>query len=155
MKVLMVCLGNICRSPLAEGVMRHLAAEKGLEVQVDSCGTADYHVGDTPDPRAIKVAANHGIDISQHLGRQFSAADFKQFDRIFAMDTQNYKDIIAMAPTREDIDKVQLMMSAVYPKEKINVPDPYYRDFDAFEEVYQMLHTACTLFLTKVPVNEG
>ncbi len=154
MKVLMVCLGNICRSPLAEGVMRKLAQEKGLDIEVDSCGTEAYHVDEHPDPRSILTAKKHGIDISNLKGRVFTSNDFKSFDRIFVMDTQNYKDIVGKAPTRDDIDKVQLMMSQLYPNEKINVPDPYYRDLDAFEEVYQMLYSACELFLSKVPVNE-
>ncbi len=156
MRVLMVCLGNICRSPLAEGVLRKRAVEKGLSVTVDSCGTANYHVGDAPDPRSVKKAFEHDIDISKLTGRQFSVADFDNFDRIFVMDTQNFKDVMAKARTHEDIEKVQLIMSQVYPGEKISVPDPYYGDFDGFEEVYQMLDQACTVFLQKVPVvNEG
>ncbi|MES2627808.1 MAG: low molecular weight protein-tyrosine-phosphatase [Bacteroidota bacterium] len=155
MKVLMVCLGNICRSPLAEGVLRKLAEEKGIVLEVDSCGTADYHVGDAPDPRAVKKGHEHGFDISPLRGRQFSVADFDAFDRIFVMDTQNYKDVIAKARTRDEMEKVQLMMSQLYPADKINVPDPYYGDFDGFEEVYQMLVNSCEVFLSKVPVNEG
>lgn len=155
MKVLMVCLGNICRSPLAEGVLRKLGEEKGIHLEVDSCGTANYHVGEAPDPRSIKKAHEHGFDISGLKGRQFSVTDFDNFDRIFVMDTQNYKDVIAKARTREEMEKVQLMMSQLYPADKINVPDPYYGDFDGFEEVYQMLLSSCEMFLSKVPVNEG
>lgn len=155
MKVLMVCLGNICRSPLAEGVLRKMAEDRGVQLEVDSCGTANYHVGEAPDPRSIKKAEEYGIDISGLKGRQFSAVDFDRFDRIFVMDTQNLKDVLAKARTREDIEKVQLMMSQLYPDGKINVPDPYYGDFDGFEEVYQMLNNACDVFLSKVPVNEG
>jgi len=152
----MVCLGNICRSPLAEGVLRKQAQDAGVSVQVDSCGTANYHVGEAPDPRSVKKAREHGIDISSLKGRQFSVLDFDHFDRIFVMDTQNYKDVVAKARTLEDIEKVQLMMSSVYPNEKINVPDPYYGDYDGFEEVYQMLSKACSLFLQKARVaNEG
>ncbi len=152
----MVCLGNICRSPLAEGVLRKQASDLGINMVVDSCGTANYHVGDAPDPRSVKKAAEYGIDISSLQGRQFSSADFDNFDRIFVMDTQNLKDVITKARTREDIEKVQLMMSMVYPGEKINVPDPYYGDYDGFEEVYQMLDQACAVFLQKVQVvNEG
>ncbi len=155
MKVLMVCLGNICRSPLAEGVLRKMAEDKGIQLEVDSCGTANYHVGDAPDPRSIKKAREHGFDISELKGRQFSTADFESFDRIFVMDTQNHKDVIAKARTREEMEKVQLMMSQLYPQDKINVPDPYYGDYDGFEEVYQMLIKSCEVFLSKVPVNEG
>lgn len=147
----MVCLGNICRSPLAEGVLRKMATNKNILLEVDSCGTANYHVGENPDPRSIKKALEHGIDISTLKGRQFVKSDFDTFDRIFVMDTQNYKDVIALARTRDDIDKVQLIMSQVYPNEKINVPDPYYGDYDGFEEVYLMLQKACSAFLQKVP----
>lgn len=151
----MVCLGNICRSPLAEGVLRKLGEERGINLEVDSCGTSDLHVGEAPDPRSIKKAHEHGFDISGLKGRQFSSDDFDRFDRIFAMDTQNYKDLVSKARTREDMEKVQLIMSQLYPADKINVPDPYYGDFDGFEEVYQMLINSCEVFLNKVPVNEG
>ncbi len=155
MKILMVCLGNICRSPLAEGVLRQKAINKRLSFEVDSCGTADYHIGEAPDIRSIKKAAEYGIDISQHKGRQLSYQDFENFDKIFVMDTQNYKDVIRLAKTRGDIDKVQLMMGVLYPNDKINVPDPYYGDYDGFEEVYQMLDKACETYLQHIMVNEG
>lgn len=151
----MVCLGNICRSPLAEGLLRHKAGIHGMDhLVVESCGTADYHVNENPDPRSVKKAREKGFEISHLLGRHFSVTDFEKYDRIFAMDTNNYKDIVRLARTREDMEKVQLMMDLIYPGKKMNVPDPYYGDYDGFEEVYQMLDKACDAFLKQVKVNE-
>jgi protein-tyrosine phosphatase len=156
MKILMVCLGNICRSPLAEGIMRHKAAQRNLaHIEVDSCGTAGYHVDEAPDPRSIKKAREKGFEIGNLKGRQFQVSDFEKFDRIFVMDTENHKNIVRMARTREEMEKVQLMMDVIYPGEKINVPDPYYGDYDGFEEVFQMLEKACDSFLVQSAVNEG
>jgi len=138
MKILMVCLGNICRSPLAEGIMRHLAENNGLDWTIDSAGTANYHVGDPPDRRSVKVAQKHGIDISHLRGRQFNAADFEQFDIIFVMDVNNYRDVIGKAKSAKDKDKVALMMPDQSP-----VPDPWYDDA-LFEPVYEMLYNACS-----------
>ncbi|ATL47245.1 protein-tyrosine-phosphatase [Chitinophaga caeni] len=138
MKILMVCLGNICRSPLAEGIMRHLAENTGLDWTIDSAGTANYHVGDPPDRRSVKVAQKHGIDISHLRGRQFNAADFEQFDIIFVMDVNNYRDVIGKAKSAKDKDKVALMMPDQSP-----VPDPWYDDA-LFEPVYEMLYNACS-----------
>ena len=138
MKILMVCLGNICRSPLAEGIMRHLAENNGLDWTIDSAGTANYHVGDPPDRRSVKVAQKHGIDISHLRGRQFNAADFEQFDIIFVMDVNNYRDVIGKAKSAKDKDKVALIMPDQSP-----VPDPWYDDA-LFEPVYEMLYNACS-----------
>ena len=137
MKILMVCLGNICRSPLAEGILRHLADEKGLNWEVDSAGTGNWHVGDPPDRRSVKVARQHGIDISGLRGRQFQVADFDEFDRIFVMDLDNYRDVLRKARTDADRDKVQLLLGDQQP-----VPDPWYDDA-LFEPVYNMIYKAC------------
>lgn len=137
MKVLMVCLGNICRSPLAEGILRHLAQEKGLNWEIDSAGTGSWHVGDPPDHRSVKVARHHGIDISHLRGRQFSTADFSDFDRIFVMDLDNYRDVLRKARSEADRQKVQLLLEG-----QAEVPDPWYDDA-LFEPVYNMIYKAC------------
>ena len=137
MKILMVCLGNICRSPLAEGILRHLTQQKGLNWEVVSAGTGSWHVGDPPDHRSVKVAKRHGVDISQQRGRQFSAADFDYFDRIFVMDQDNYRDVLRKARSEADKQKVQLLLT-----NQQEVPDPWYDDA-LFEPVYNMIYKAC------------
>ncbi|WP_072359227.1 low molecular weight protein-tyrosine-phosphatase [Chitinophaga sancti] len=137
MKILMVCLGNICRSPLAEGILRHLADEKGLNWAIDSAGTGNWHVGDPPDKRSVMVARQHGIDISGLRGRQFQVADFDEFDRIFVMDLDNYRDVLRKARRDADREKVQLLLDNQQP-----VPDPWYDDA-LFEPVYNMIYKAC------------
>ena len=141
-KVLMVCLGNICRSPLAEGI---LSAKVDPElVVVDSAGTAGYHIGEKPDPRSIAVAKNHGIDISRQRCRKFTAQDFLDFDHIYAMDSSNYQNIIALADTSEKTEKVKLLLMEIEggPSE---VPDPYYGGEQGFEHVFAMINTACEI----------
>ncbi len=133
----MVCLGNICRSPLAEGILRHLADEKGLNWAIDSAGTGNWHVGDPPDRRSVMVARQHGIDISGLRGRQFQVADFDEFDRIFVMDLDNYRDVLRKARRDADREKVQLLLDNQQP-----VPDPWYDDA-LFEPVYNMIYKAC------------
>ena len=107
MKVLMVCLGNICRSPLAEGILRHKAEGQGLDIEVDSCGTASYHIGEHPDPRSISKANDYDIDISNLYGRQFNVSDFDTFDHILVMDKSNFQNIVGLARSRADIKKVE------------------------------------------------
>jgi protein-tyrosine phosphatase len=148
MRVLMVCLGNICRSPLAEGILRHKAEQNGLDWEIDSAGTGGWHVGDPPDTRSIKVARKYGIDISGQRGRQFHPSDFDRFDQIFVMDTENLRDVLRLAPSEQHRQKVGLMMDQVYPDQMKNVPDPYYND-DAFEPVFHMLEEACDAFVAK------
>lgn len=138
----MVCLGNICRSPLAEGIMRAKIQEAGLDWEVDSAGTSGFHVGEPPDKRSIQVAKKHGIDISQQRSRQFRGWDFEQFDIIYVMDSSNYRDVVAMAESPEEKAKVKLIMNEIQPQKNIAVPDPYYGEF-GFENVYQMLDQAC------------
>jgi protein-tyrosine phosphatase len=147
MKILMVCLGNICRSPLAEGILRHLATQQGLNWEIDSAGTGNWHVGDPPDHRSVKVARQYGIDISSLRGRQFQAADFDRFDRIFAMDLDNYRDILLKARTDADKAKLQLLLDDQQP-----VPDPWYDDA-LFEPVYKMIHDACEKIVTGKKIN--
>lgn len=149
MKVLMICLGNICRSPMAEGILRNKANEKGLDIEVDSCGTASYHVGEHPDPRSISKSKEHGIDISMLIGRQFQIEDFNNFDHILTMDQSNYRDIIRMANDETDLAKVSMMLSYSHPNEDKDVPDPYYGGGEGFEIVFQLLDEANELFISK------
>ena len=141
MKILMVCLGNICRSPLAQGV---LASKLDSNTHfVDSAGTAAYHVGEAPDRRSIKVAANHDIDISQQRARQFKSTDFEAFDRIYAMDHSNLENLKRMANSKEDLNKLFLFMESS-PNNKLDeVPDPYYGDFSDFELVFNLVNETC------------
>jgi len=143
MKILMVCLGNICRSPMAEGIMRSKVEKYQLNAQIDSCGTANYHVGDAPDVRGQQTLLKRDIDISNHRGRQFSIRDFDKFDMIFAMDENNYHDLKYLARNQKDENKVKLIMNTVFPGENIPVPDPYYGNMNDFEESFKLLDLAC------------
>ena len=142
MKILMVCLGNICRSPLAEGIMQNKIAQRGLEWSVDSAGTGAWHVGENPDQRSIEVANKYGVDITNQRSRQLSTSDLQEFDLIFAMDSSNYQNILKMASSAEEEQKVEMIMNVVKPGFNQNVPDPYY-DNDGFELVFKMLDEAC------------
>ncbi|MCM4169773.1 Putative low molecular weight protein-tyrosine-phosphatase [Arenibacter antarcticus] len=139
-KILMVCLGNICRSPLAEGILKQKVDKD--QVFVDSAGTASYHIGKQPDPRSIAVAKKHGIDISTQRCRQFTPMDFEEFDHIFAMDKENYTNIIALAKNGKEQQKVKLMLHQMSTSDH-EVPDPYYGGDQGFEKVYQLLDSAC------------
>ena len=143
MKILMVCLGNICRSPIAEGVMQHLADERGLDWQVDSAGTGGWHVGEGPDRRSVRAAGNHGIDISRQVCRKISKSDFEEFDHIFVMDKSNLHDVTAMATDDAAKAKVELLLGD---KE---VPDPYYDD-TLFEPVFRMVEDGCKAILARL-----
>ena len=138
MKILMVCLGNICRSPLAEGIMR---SKLGETCYVDSAGTGNWHVGQKPDKRSIAIAQKYGIDISAQRARQFHLNDFEEFDLIFAMDSSNFQDLLSLAKKEEHKAKVQLILGDA------NVPDPYYGGEEGFENVYQMLDEAIDQFV--------
>lgn len=139
-RILMVCLGNICRSPLAEGILKS-KVDPAL-ISVDSAGTANYHIGKGPDPRSIAIAANYNIDITDQRARQFRVEDFDAFDHIFAMDQENYNNITRMARGQKDKEKVTLILSVLNTKEFVNVPDPYYGGDDGFKQVYQLLDQA-------------
>jgi protein-tyrosine phosphatase len=142
MKILMVCLGNICRSPLAEGILRGKAEQKGLNIVVDSCGTAGYHIGSPPDSRSVSKAKEYGIDITMLRGRKFSVRDFDKFDLIIPMDKYNCKDLLDLAENEDHKKKIKMMMDFLYPGKNKDVPDPYYGEDDGFETVYQMLDKA-------------
>jgi protein-tyrosine phosphatase len=142
MKILMVCLGNICRSPLAEGILRHKINLEGLDWEVQSAGTGSWHIGEAPDPRSQKIAKINGIDISKQKAQKFTQKLFSEFDRIYTMDSSNYRDVVNMAINEEDKNKVELIMNLVEPGKNKAVPDPYYDD-DLYATVYEMLDKAC------------
>ena len=147
-RVLMVCLGNICRSPLAEGILK--AKVDHQKILVDSAGTANYHVGDLPDKRSIAIAQKYYIDITDQRGRQFSVADFDRFDYIYVMDNSNRRDVISLARNENDIAKVKMILNEVFPNENVDVPDPYYGGEFGFENVYKLLDKACNRIASKL-----
>lgn len=142
-KILMVCLGNICRSPLAEGLLA--SKLPAADFTIDSAGTGDWHVGRQPDERSIATAKKNGLDISCQKGRLFRKQDFDTFDYIYVMDNTNYNDVMALATTDSHRQKVHLILDVLFPGEKVDVPDPYYGLENGFDAVYQMLDEACTL----------
>ncbi len=147
-KILMVCLGNICRSPLAEGILQaKLSKEKFI---VDSAGTLDFHVGEKPDIRSIAVAKKYGIEISSQKCRQIKSSDFDNFDYIYVMDKSNYKNVIALAPNQNVAKKVKLILEEINHNENLEVPDPYYGTDEDFDKVFKMLDKACTAIANKL-----
>lgn len=149
-RVLMVCLGNICRSPLAEGILKSKTSSQ--DVYVDSAGTAGYHIGNNPDKRSIAVAKKYGIDISGQRCRKFNFNDFAQFDIIYAMDLSNYYDILALSNEKGHIDKVKLLLEEGSSSVR-EVPDPYYGGTDGFEEVFKLINQACEMIAKKINTN--
>ncbi|PWG06267.1 low molecular weight protein-tyrosine-phosphatase [Polaribacter aquimarinus] len=147
-KILMVCLGNICRSPLAEGILQ--SKVNADTVFVDSAGTAAYHIGNKPDERSIDVAAKYGLNIRNQRARKFSVSDFDEFDMIYAMDESNYQNILDVARNKDDEQKVQLILNESNPNSNLNVPDPYYGGNQGFENVYKMLDEACEIIAKKL-----
>ena len=143
MKILMVCLGNICRSPLAEGILQHKISKAGLNWQVDSAGTNGYHVGDTPHRLSQKVARMNGIDISRQAGRQFVKEDFDRFDKIYAMAADVVDEIKYISKEKFDADKVDLLLNEKYPGQHRDVPDPWYGTEPGYHEVYELIDKAC------------
>ncbi len=147
-KILMVCLGNICRSPLAEGILQSKLPRD--QFIVDSAGTGNWHVGRQPDSRSIAIAKLRGLDISKQKGRQFTAKDFETNDYIFVMDNSNYKDVIQLAPNQEAKSKVSLILNDLFPNENVDVPDPYYGMEDGFSNVYGMLDEVCEIIAERL-----
>ncbi|MDP7567917.1 MAG: low molecular weight protein-tyrosine-phosphatase [Flavobacteriales bacterium] len=148
MKILMVCLGNICRSPLAEGILAHKTQH--LNIEVDSAGTAGYHIGKLPDERSIEIAEKYNIDLTKQRARQFSRADFDDFDIIYAMDTNNYAHLISLANNETERNKVRLILNEVNPEKFESVPDPYYGGDDGFQNIYNMLDDACNKIISQI-----
>ena len=149
-KILMVCLGNICRSPIAEGVMQRKIEKYKLDAIVDSAGTAGYHIGEQPDERSMANARKHSIDISNLKARKFSDEDFKKFDLIYVMDANNYNDVLKLASSEYDKSKVDLLLNISMPQKNQAVPDPYYGNEDGFEKVFQLVDEACELLARKL-----
>lgn len=140
-KILMVCLGNICRSPLAEGILKSkVDSEKAI---VDSAGTGGYHVGEPPDPRSIEIANQHGLDISKQRCRKFIPEDFQKFDFIYVMDKSNYANVLVQASSKTDASKIHLLLNKA-DSELSEVPDPYYGGDEGFKNVYRLIDKACT-----------
>ncbi len=147
-RVLMVCLGNICRSPLAEGILK--SKVDSSSVFVDSAGTGNYHIGGLPDKRSIDVAEKYAIDITDQRCRQFSVEDFDNFDVIYVMDNSNRRDVLSLARNQQDKNKVKMILNELFPNENVDVPDPYTGGLNGFEQVYQMLNKACALIAQKI-----
>lgn len=147
MRILMVCLGNICRSPLADGLLRHKVRHRELAWDVDSAGTANYHTGAPPDARMIETARNNGVDIGALRARQFSKEDFKIFDRIYVMDRSNYSAVLKLASSQEEEAKVHYLLDHLYPGKEAEVPDPYYGTSQDFNHVFNLVHEATNALL--------
>ncbi len=147
-KILMVCLGNICRSPLAEGILQSkLPKDKFI---VDSAGTGDWHVGQLPDKRSIAIAKKHGIDITNQVAQHFKVIHFENFDHIYTMDMSNYKNVLNLAPNEKAKSKVKLILNELFPNQNVDVPDPYYGGEDGFENVFRMLDEVCEVIAKKL-----
>lgn len=143
MKILMVCLGNICRSPLAEGILQDKAWKAGLDWKVESAGTGGYHIGEAPHRLSQKVAKQNGIDISQQCCRQFVKEDMLDFDKIYVMDDNNYAEVKRISKNLWDEKKVDFLMNGLHPGKNENVPDPWYGNEDGYHKVYKMISEAC------------
>lgn len=150
MKVLMVCLGNICRSPMADGLLRKKVADLHLDVIVDSAGTGDYHVGAPPDSRMRETAKKFGYPIDELRARQFQVSDFDVFDLIYAMDQSNASNIARLARNPEDKAKIKLILNELHPGQNHEVPDPYYGGEDGFKEVFDMLDKATDVIIANL-----
>ncbi len=152
MKILMICLGNICRSPMAEGILQHKLQEYNLEdtVHVDSCGFESYHFGEPPYHMAIQTAKKHGIDIAGQRQRLFSTEDFDLFDKIYVMDSGNYQSVKRMARNAEDMEKVDYLLNVVHPGKNQHVPDPWGGTEKDFEYAFQLIDAACNLIVERI-----
>jgi protein-tyrosine phosphatase len=144
MKILMVCLGNICRSPLAEGLLRKKLNEAGLKhIEVDSAGTSGHHAGENPDPRSVRNAKKNGVNIADIVSRKFREEDFERFDRIYVMDHSNYNNVLSLARHDEHREKVELFLNVLHPGKNKAVPDPWYGGEEGFQEVFELLDKTC------------
>jgi len=152
-RILAVCLGNICRSPMAEGVLRHKALALNIHVEVDSAGTSNWHEGEQPDNRAIEEMKARGIDIAAQRSRPFTVDDFDRFDHILVMDISNRENVLKLARNEADRQKVELILNYGFPDRNLSVPDPYYDN--AFGHVFELLNASCEAFLTSTKITSG
>ncbi len=146
MNILMVCLGNICRSPMAEGILKAKIKKHQLDWYVDSAGTSDWHIGETPDLRAVQTTKQYGVDISSQRSRQFTPSDFDRFHLILTMDQENYDNVVYQARSSQDREKVKMILDYLYPGQSRAIPDPYFDN--RFNDVYRMLDQACDQIIT-------
>ena len=149
-KILMVCLGNICRSPMAEGIVRDEFAKHGIDIQVDSAGTDAYHVGERADERGQAELAKHGIDISDERAMKLSPYHLEEYDMIYAMDRSNYADILSLTKDDDERKKVDMFMNIAHPGKHISVPDPYYGGDKGFTKVYEMLKESAEALVNQI-----
>jgi protein-tyrosine phosphatase len=149
MKILMVCLGNICRSPLAEGLLQDKARKAGLKWSVESAGTNGYHTGEAPHPLSQKVARINGVDISKQRSRKFAAEDFHRFDKIYAMSDDVIDEMRRIAKNNFDEKKVDLLLNELFPGQNVDVPDPWYGPEPGYHQVYKMINEACDAIISK------
>jgi protein-tyrosine phosphatase len=154
-RILMVCLGNICRSPMAKAILIKKLMENNITwVEVDSAGTSDYHSGRKADERTQESGRKHGIDLSLHRARQFSKRDFDTFDLIYAMDRENYSDILDQASNDEEAGRAKLILNEINPGADLSVPDPWFGGEKDFEKVFNLLDAACDIIVTKIQSEE-
>lgn len=152
MKILVVCLGNICRSPLAEGILLHLVNKHQLAITIDSAGTSDYHIGEAPDARTVANAQKNKIDLTPLRARQFTVNDFDEFDKIYVMDKSNLRNVFDLARNENDRKKVDLFLNISHPNQNMEVPDPYYGGEAGFEKVFQLVWNASEKLLEKFTI---
>jgi len=150
MKILLVCLGNICRSPLAEGILKDKLQKKGLSFTIDSAGTNGYHTGEPPHHLSQKVAKKNGIDIGKQISRRFTKNDIDNYDIIYAMAADVMQDIKKIAGDKFDNKKIMLFLNELHPGQNKDVPDPWYGDEDGYDEVYALLNEACEAIAEKL-----
>lgn len=155
MKILMVCLGNICRSPLAEGILQEMSFKAGLTWSIESAGTNSYHLGEPPHPLSQKVAKVNGIDISRQRARRFTAADFEMYDKIYALAEDVLHEIRRIAGSKFDETKVALLMNELYPGKNMDVPDPWYGPEPGYHEAFKLIEQACQKIVEKYGVFDG
>jgi protein-tyrosine phosphatase len=154
-KIIMVCHGNICRSPLAKFLLIKKLEEKGVTgIEVDSAGTSGAHAGEAPDARTMANAMTHGVDVSSNRAKQFKSVDFAKFDRIYVMDSANYSDLMLLAADEKDKNKIKLFLDAAHPGSNDSVPDPWYGDEKGFDKVYHIIDKAATAIADKIKKGE-
>lgn len=153
MKILMVCLGNICRSPMADGLLRKKVADNNLDVVVESAGTGDWHVGEAPDPRMRETAKRNGVPIEELRGRHFKVEDFDEFDRIIVMDKSNFENVTKLARDEKDTQKVEMFLNLTHPNKDLEVPDPYFGGDEGFQDVFKMLDAGTDVLIEELKNN--